>query len=144
VKVTVIGESLPPEPSKHLHFTGSYNNGDLPFLIANVDPHLILYPQKCPETYSFTLSEGLMAKVPLLGPDLGSFRDRMEGKEWCWLYDPDASLEDFTTLISQIRVEHIVTKKPPPVIAPPSRGSDDAFFYQQRYLTGEIRNPAAA
>ena len=145
VTVTVIGESLLPDTSEYMQVTGPYEKADLPRLIADADPHLILYPQKCPETYSYTLSEGLMAEVPLLGPDLGSFRERMEGKEWCWLYDSDASQKDFTELISRIRVAHIETKTPPPVIAPqPSQSSYDAPFYEREYLCVDISDPITA
>jgi predicted O-linked N-acetylglucosamine transferase (SPINDLY family) len=135
--VTLIGESQLPGVRNLVHVTGSYQETQLPDLIANLNPHLILYPQKSPETYSYTLSEGLRAGVPILVPDLGAFRERTEGMDWCWLYDPADSPLALTELLRRIRVEHLEMNTPPPVtsglLRTPVRETN-WDFYQNDYL----------
>ena len=120
-----------------LGVTGHYEEAQLPYLIADLDPHLFFFPQQCPETYSYTLSEGLHARVPILAPDLGAFRERTEGMEWCWLYNPTDRPDALAELLRRIRVEHIEKNAPPPTI----RGSLDIAarestteFYRSDYL----------
>jgi glycosyltransferase involved in cell wall biosynthesis len=137
INVTIIGESLHPGAKEHVQVTGPYDQTKLPRLIADIDPHLIFYPQKCPETYSYTLSEGLMAGAPLLAPDLGAFRERMQGAEWCWLYDPASDPDELTEMMRRIRIEHIERNSPPSVL--PRQSTIDPydvsrFFYEGDYI----------
>jgi len=116
VDVTLIGESLLAGVENLLHVTGRYEEAQLPDLIAELNPHLIFYPQQCPETYSYTLSEGLLAEVPLLAPDVGAFRERTEGMDWCWLYEPTDSPLALTELLQRIRVAHLEANTPPAMV----------------------------
>jgi glycosyltransferase involved in cell wall biosynthesis len=118
---------------KLLRVTGRYEAAKLPQLIATVDPHLIFYSQKSPETYSYTLSEGLQAGVPLVMPDLGAFRERTEGLEWCWLYDPSDSPAMVAELLRRVRIEHL-EKNVPPVVFGCSARVSRWDFYQNDYL----------
>jgi glycosyltransferase involved in cell wall biosynthesis len=137
IDVTLIGESFLAGVEDVLHVTGRYEGAQLPNLIADLDPHLVFYPQKSPETYSYTLSEGLRAGVPLLVPDLGAFRERTERMDWCWLYDPTDSPAALTKLLRRIRVEHLERNTPPLVIrgllGTPKRETNWEF-YQSEYL----------
>jgi glycosyltransferase involved in cell wall biosynthesis len=137
VNLTLIGKSLLPELTENMQITGPYEQTELPRLIADVDPHLIFYPTRCPETYSYTLSEGFLAGVPLLAPHLGAFRERMQGREWCWLYDPASNPDELTDLMRRIRIEHIEKNNPPSSLqressAPPYNVS--RFFYEEDYI----------
>jgi hypothetical protein len=113
IEVTLIGEALVAELVGHVSITGPYEPAELPRLIADIDPHLIFYPQRCPETYSYTLSEGLMAGAAILAPDLGAFSERVQGAEWCWLYDPASDPDELTELMRRIRIEHVEKNRPP-------------------------------
>ena len=137
IEITLIGESLLGGVENLLRVTGRYQEAQLNGLIAELNPHLIFYPQKCPETYSYTLSEGLLAGVPLLVPDVGAFRERTEGMDWCWLYDPADSPLALTELLRRIRVEHLETNAPPAVVQrlrqTPMRATNWEF-YRNDYL----------
>jgi glycosyltransferase involved in cell wall biosynthesis len=134
VDVTLIGESMLPDAAEHMEITGPYEGKDLPDLIAGADPHLIFYPQRCPETYSYTLSEGLTAGVPLLAPDLGSFRERIAGREWCWSYDGASDPDGLAELMRRIRVEHIERKRPPPLVPQGLAHNGPDSFYEEDYF----------
>ena len=71
VKFLLIGR--PNRDVNELHeleieVTGEYNRADVLRLISEVGPHVIWYPTQVPETYSYTLSEGLAAGFPLVVP----------------------------------------------------------------------------
>lgn len=69
--------------------TGPYEADDVQALIAAWDPHVIFFPQHCPETYSYTLSETFAARRPALVPDLGALPERVAGDPWRFVYGPD-------------------------------------------------------
>jgi GT2 family glycosyltransferase len=118
--------------------TGPYEAEDLERLIAKVDPHLIFYPQRWPETYSYTLSEGFRAGYPLLVPDIGAFPERVAGLDWCWLYDLSATPEDVAGLLAAIRKENLEANRAPPT-PPPVPMADHAlpseWFYDREFLS---------
>ena len=64
---------------------GPYAEEDLPALIDEIDPVLIWYPAVCPETYSYTLSEGLYSGRPIVAPDIGSFRERTRNRPYTYI-----------------------------------------------------------
>jgi hypothetical protein len=113
IDITIIGESTISSLQRRICVTGPYEASQLPWLIAAIDPHLIFYQQQWVEAYSHTLSAGLRAGMPLLVPDIGAFRERIAGKQWCWLYDPAARPPSLSRLLQQIRKAHIE-----PAIAP--------------------------
>jgi hypothetical protein len=72
----VIGHFLSPslnarakQLAKFLNVTGGYGAGDVQRLIDDARPHVLFFPQRWPETYSFTLSEALQTGYPILAPD---------------------------------------------------------------------------
>jgi hypothetical protein len=137
IDVTLIGESLLAKLAEHVRITGPYEPAELPRLIADIDPHLIFYPQRGPETYSYTLSEGLMAGAAILAPDLGAFSERVQGAEWCWLYDPASDPDELTELMRRIRIEHVEKNSPPSAL--PRQSTIDPydvsrFFYEGDYI----------
>jgi glycosyltransferase involved in cell wall biosynthesis len=108
IELWVIGAFAPDlMPSRQhtidLHITGHYTHHNVQHLIEELDPHLILFPQRGPETYSYTLSEALTAGVPLLVPNIGAFRERTQGQAWCWSYDPMCDPKEIADLIVSIR-----------------------------------------
>jgi hypothetical protein len=104
-----------------------------------VDPHLIFYPQRVPETYSYTLSEGLIAGTPLLVPDFGVYRERTEGLAWCWRYNLATTPQEMAALIVRLRSQIAAREAPEPPLA--GGGSfdhhtaDAKAFYPNEYLT---------
>jgi GT2 family glycosyltransferase len=111
----VIGELRPKIdlPTFDLHETGPYEVKDLARLIAETRPNLLLYLQQCPETYSFTLSEGLASGLPIVAPRIGSFTERLSGLQWCWTYDSKLSAPDIVALLRKIARENLMTGTAP-------------------------------
>jgi GT2 family glycosyltransferase/glycosyltransferase involved in cell wall biosynthesis len=113
--------------------TGEYSPDELSALLANVRPHVVWFPVRSPETFSFTLSECLKRGLPVVAPDIGSFPERLEAREWTWIYpwqlEPEALLELFLSIR-----ENIKTGTPPEL--PPSMNRVSSGFYRGDYLHG--------
>ncbi len=62
-------------------------NSDRP---PNEAQHLAWFPAQWPETYSYTLSACLRARLPVVAPDIGAFGERMRGREWTWIMMDDS------------------------------------------------------
>ncbi len=80
-------EALP----KGLRATGSYDDRELPRLLASERPDAVWFPAQVPETFSYTLSVALAAGVSIVASDLGSFRERLSGKSAHRLVAHDAT-----------------------------------------------------
>jgi O-antigen biosynthesis protein len=66
-------EPLPPGVTA----TGSYDEAELPRLIASERPDVIWFPAQVPETFSYTLSVAIASGMRIVASDLGSFRERL-------------------------------------------------------------------
>jgi hypothetical protein len=138
IDVTIIGELTITSFKHRVCVTGRYEASQLPLLIATADPHLIFYSQQCVQAYEDTLNDGLGTGIPLLVPDIGPFRERIEGKQWCWLYDLVNDPISLARLLQQIRAEHIEPAIPPEPISrsrPMTRYRSPSEFYRSDYLT---------
>lgn len=92
--VHLIGYSTEPTQAP-IYMTGSYNEGQLPELIAAQKPDVIWMPAQVPETYSYTLSHAIASGVPIVASDLGSLADRLADVEQAQLVDKKASAENW-------------------------------------------------
>lgn len=72
-------------PGAKLMAHGRYAEQDLPSLLQDLQPDLAWFPALWPETYSYTLSAALNAGLPVVGPDLGAFPERLSGRAWTWV-----------------------------------------------------------
>ena len=116
--------------------SGPYGDAELPALIDRSDPHLIFFPARWPETYSYTLSVAIASGRPILAPDLGSFPERLAGLPWCWLYGPDMAPGDVVALIDRLRRQHIepgAEPVPPPYAGVGATASEAEQFYPSLY-----------
>jgi O-antigen biosynthesis protein len=59
--------------------TGTYDDRDLPRLIAIERPDVIWFPAQVPETFSYTLSVATATALPLALSDFECFRERLTG-----------------------------------------------------------------
>ncbi len=82
---------------------GAYTTDQLPALIMSVQPHLIWYPAMWPETYSYTLSEGLKAALPIVAPDIGAFPERLEDRPLTWIQNWKQAPADWCSFFSGLR-----------------------------------------
>ena len=82
---------------------GPYAEEDLPALIDEADPVLIWYPAICPETYSYTLTEGLYSGRPIVAPDIGSFPERTRNRPYTYIEPWNKPLADWIALFRTLK-----------------------------------------
>ena len=103
IKIHLIGKPNDSEFEKSTNnyvCHGQYNRGELPELLVKNGIDLVCIFATWPETYSYTLTECYMAKVPVLSFDLGAVGDRIKKDNLGWVID-------FTT-DTQILLEEIL------------------------------------
>ncbi len=64
---------------------GSYADELLDEKLAAINPHIVWFPCRWPETYSYTLSACLRSGYPVLAPAIGAFIERLAGRPLSWL-----------------------------------------------------------
>lgn len=127
--------------------TGPYDDAKLQSLIDEVDPHLILFPARCPETFSYTLSAALHSRRPLAVVDIGALGERVAGRPWVWKLDPGIDAERLTGRLLEI-ADELRARRAPSVQADlgAGRGSDCAAaeYYPGEYLRGDATGSGGA
>lgn len=88
-------EKIKQYPEIPLSFSGRYEDCNLSSLIALERPDLIFFPALWPETYSYTLSYAINSGLPIVGPRLGTFIERLAGYPLAWLLKWDTRPEDW-------------------------------------------------
>jgi GT2 family glycosyltransferase/glycosyltransferase involved in cell wall biosynthesis len=126
---------LPAGAAARISVTGKYQDPELAGLLAAVKPHAVWFPAQWPETYSYTLSAAIQAKLPIVAARIGAFPERLEGRPLTWLVDPAASTEDWLAVFREVRTA--LGRKAPPS-APRPAAMD---FYASAYAA-PLRAPA--
>ncbi len=114
---------------------GAYQHNELEKNIYSIEPDVIWFPAKSPETYSYTLSTALTFKYPIICFDIGAFSERTLNREGTLLLDRNLELPallKFWQNYSQNRDVREFT-----VIRPNEEFNIDVldkFFYETRYL----------
>jgi GT2 family glycosyltransferase/glycosyltransferase involved in cell wall biosynthesis len=117
IQFTVIGycaEAIPESLGRIITQTGPYEDQDLPRLILDAQPHLIWFPARWPETYSYTLSAALTTGIPILAPNLGAFVERLQNQPLAWRYAIDVSSTGLLQWLEQFRELRQRDAWPPP------------------------------
>lgn len=121
-------------PVSNLHVHGSYNEEEIQALIQKTQPHVAWFPGSCPETWSYTLSTALEAKLPVMATNIGAFPERLAGREWSWLLPPNSSAEKWAEGLLQFRkaiVQQDIIK------APESKSlAVSSYIYSRDYFSG--------
>jgi glycosyltransferase involved in cell wall biosynthesis len=115
-----------------VRISGPYTQEDLPHLLRGCSPHLLWYPAQCPETFSYTLSEGLDSGLPLVVPDIGAFPERVGARPWTWVREWNLEPEEWIDFFLTIRRENFARGTPPKRVGTPWDISDQ--FYHEEYL----------
>lgn len=69
---------LPAFPTLPITVYGSYDERDLPELIALQRADAFIFPSQIPESFSYTLSAALASGLPIIASRLGAFIERLE------------------------------------------------------------------
>ena len=102
----LIGEGyrkLVCKPSSNLEIMGKYIDEDLQKLIADCHPDLVWFTALWPETYSYTLSAAINAKLPVVAPDIGAFQERLFNRELSWIVPWDFKASVFNDFFMLLR-----------------------------------------
>ncbi len=75
--------------------TGTYDDADLPRLIAEERPDVIWFPAQVPETFSYTLSVACSTGLPIVASDFASFRERLSSYSESRFVDARASAQNW-------------------------------------------------
>jgi glycosyltransferase involved in cell wall biosynthesis len=81
---------------------GPYVDAELPSLIAGYGVDVALFPNRLPESFSYTLSEVWAAGVPAIVPDDGALRERVLRHGGGWILPARYSAEDAQALLLQL------------------------------------------
>ncbi len=133
--------SLEEQPRTRLKVHGAYAEEELPRLLDELQPDLVWFPAQWPETYSYTLSAAISAALPVVVPDIGAFRERVDGRPWSWVCPWDFNADQWVAWFEEIRSQYFASGKIPAIStaqpAPmPAYVSPLPFEYENNYLSG--------
>lgn len=100
---------VPASALGRLSWTGPYEEADLRRLIEQAQGDAVLFASPIPETYSYTLSAAMDARLPIVATAIGAFPERLEGYDALLVpanSDADAlvlALEEFLGVARQVR-----------------------------------------
>jgi GT2 family glycosyltransferase/glycosyltransferase involved in cell wall biosynthesis len=72
-------EPIPQAPDAPLTIYGQYVDSELPRLIAEEKPDVLMFAAQVPETFAYTLSVALSSGLPIVASALGAFPERLAG-----------------------------------------------------------------
>ncbi len=125
-------------PASNLYVHGRYDERDLEKLIRETAPHLVWFPGSCPETYSYTLSTCFRMGLPVMAHAIGSFTERLAGRECSWLLKYSPAPEKVLNQLQEIRMQFMADKRPERLGGTPVHSY---FFYPDHYLEATSKNP---
>jgi glycosyltransferase involved in cell wall biosynthesis len=106
IKIVVIGYTRSfPAPYKSadgkFFIHGRYNRLDLPDLLERYNVNVILIPSICPETFSYTISEAMLLRYPLVCFNIGAQAERVR-KYNCGIIVNDISVEGLVAALKEL------------------------------------------
>lgn len=82
---------------------GRYERKEITNLLVQEQIDLICIFSTWPETYSYTISEAVMAKIPVVVTDIGALGDRVRKYDCGWIIKLDSSKEEIVERIQSIK-----------------------------------------
>jgi glycosyltransferase involved in cell wall biosynthesis len=120
--------------------TGRYQPADLPALLKRLAPHVVWFPTRIPETFSYTLSSCLALGLPVAAHDIGAFPARLANRPWSWIVPREFSANDWIDFFLQIRKSHFRPGTAP--VPPAPQPAVLQGFYKDGYLAAATAAPA--
>jgi glycosyltransferase involved in cell wall biosynthesis len=124
--VGLTSRALPQSSADRFSLTGEYAEGDLDRLLERERGDVVLFLARCPETFSYTLSAALRSGLPIVAPDLGAFRTRLEGIAHARMLPWDAAAREIN--------DALIASAPRAAARMNPEGASDPAEYAQRYL----------
>lgn len=93
----LINQNLP-----NYYFHGQYDREELPTLLHKNKVQLVLFLSICAETFSYTLSESIAAKIPALALDIGAIGERIKRNDIGYLLPAESTSEEIFDMIDSI------------------------------------------
>lgn len=112
---------------------GAYPEEECLERLKRIEPDVVWFTARWPETYSYTLSVALKADYPIIAPNIGAFPERLSGRSGTLIWDVELTTkqlaEQWQRLIDD--PSHLVN-----AVAPKVEGSifRDENFYFQSYM----------
>lgn len=104
IKIHLFGKSLEPIGDNNNFVNhGLYKREDLPRLLSENNIKLVCLFSIWPETYSYTMTESIACKVPVISYDFGAIKERIEKYNLGWLVPTDATELDILKKIKKIK-----------------------------------------
>ena len=91
------------ERRKNFHNMGAYQREDLPKLFAKYEIDLVCILPVWPESFCYTVSEAVLACVPILATDIGAVGERVRRMDCGWVVPYTASADEILVCIRQIQ-----------------------------------------
>ena len=104
LKIHLFGKTMEPikETSNFINH-GLYKRDELPKLLAENNIKLVCLFSIWPETYSYTMTESIACKVPVISYDFGAIKERISKYNLGWLVPVDATYLDILNKIEEIK-----------------------------------------
>jgi len=85
-----------------LTITGPYEDSDIDRLFKVHEPHFFWFPALWPETYSYTFSHVLRNNYPVIVPNLGAFKERINRNQISRVIEWNSSLDVIKTAFLEV------------------------------------------
>lgn len=98
-------DSMVNVSSKNFVYHGQYVREELLKRLRESDVKLICLFSICAETFSYTLSESLLAGIPVITLDIGAIAERVRKIDAGWVMPYDCSMDDIYRTIERIKTD---------------------------------------
>jgi GT2 family glycosyltransferase len=114
---------------------GPYANKDVYALVARIAPDVVWFPALWPETYSYTLSIALHLGLPVVVPDIGAFRERVEGRAHSVVQKWDCTRDEWDQFWRVLLSTGVLPESSPGSGSDAIKTGPEVNFYQSEYLS---------
>lgn len=129
---------LKHHPKTSLFVHGQYVDANVQALISKIKPNIAWFPSLAPETYSYTLSQCMLARLPIITTDIGAQPERIQGRAWSFIKSWQSSPQDWNEFFLEIKAKYFQSLVPP-VITSPKLQNKNQFTYFENYIVDVIK-----